>query len=318
MAAYTRLSKQDIEEILERYDLGRLVSVEPLSLGISNSNYQCKLKNDSKEVFFVILKVSNDKDKTQLQEEQSILAVLKSFPLSLTPFETSDAGPVYEWKGLNGAVFPFAPGSKPMGSADEIFQLGQALAQMHLFSQEKGLEASSIRNRSQVGYDLEKILAYCAQKSALSEFRGACKDLLEPAQVDLWRNSDLPGGLIHGDLYLDNTLFLDGKLNFLLDFEQAGLGAFIHDIGISISGSCLDKDGVSEKKIQAFLNGYQKSRRLIESELKLLNFAILLGFLDISLWRIKRFHDGNLDPRKKDSYKELLDLAAAFKHRLNN
>lgn len=318
MAAYTRLSKQDIEEILKRYTLGRLVSVEPLTLGISNSNYQCNLEDDSRGAFSVILKVSNDKDKTQLQEEQNILALLKSFPLSLTPFETSAGGPVYEWKGLNGAVFPFAQGSKPMGSDDEIFQLGQALAQMHIFSQEKGLEASSIRNRSQVGYDLEKILAYCNQKSALQDFTISCKELLEPAKVDLWRNSDLPGGLIHGDLYLDNTLFLEGKLNVLLDFEQAGLGSFLQDIGISISGSCLDKDGVSQEKINAFLDGYQKNRPLIENELKLLNFAILLGFLDISLWRIKRFHDGNLDPRKKDSYKELLELASAFKNRLDN
>ena len=309
MAAYTRLSPEDIEEILGLYGLSPLKEVEPLSLGISNSNYRCSLENGSK----VILKVSNDKDKEDLEEEQGILQELRDFPLSLTPFQTRQGESVYHWKELNGVVFPFVTGAKPMGNDNEVFQLGEALSSLHLFSLERELGRKPVRSHTKVGFELEGILNYCQQQNALEEFHSACSQLLGPEEVKLWQESSLPTGLIHGDLYLDNTLFEEGKLQTLLDFEQSGLGAFIQDIGIAISGSCLDKDGVSHEKIKAFIQGYESQRQLESAEKELLNFAVALGFLDISLWRIKRFYDGNLDPQKKNSYKELLNLALDFK-----
>lgn len=309
MAAYTRLAASDLDEILKIYGLNPLTGVEPLSLGISNSNYRCTLKNSQS----IILKVSNDKNKADLLEEQRILSTLRDYSYSLTPFQTLKGETVYEWNGLNGVVFPFILGAKPMGSPKEVGQLGEALSLLHVFSIENKLVDKGLRHHSQVGYDLGAIRNYCQGQESVKEFTDACGRLLAPKYIELWEKSDLPKGLIHGDLYLDNTLFEDGKLNVLLDFEQAGIGLFIQDIGISISGSCLDKEGVSHEKVAAFIKGYQKNRGLEEKELELLNFSILLGFLDISLWRIKRFYEGDLDPRKRNSYQELLKLAEAFK-----
>ena len=51
---------------------------------------------------------------------------------------------------------------------------------------------------------------------------------------------DFPVGVIHGDLYFDNSLFDAGELVTLIDFEQSGRGRHILDLGIAISGSCLD------------------------------------------------------------------------------
>lgn len=312
MAAYTRLSSDDIQDILNIYQVGELSSVEPLSLGISNSNYRCDLKDGA----CVILKVSNDKGVEEMKEEQRILLALKDYPYSLAPYQTRGGEGVYQWKGLYGAVFPFVSGCKPMGAPDDVSILGQALAQLHVYSIERKLETKGIRSHSLVGYDLGGIVDYCEQEAALGEFRVACEEMLSFEEKELWRASSLPEGLIHGDLYLDNALFEGGELKALLDFEQSGIGCFLQDIGISISGSCLDKEGVSFDKIQAFVEGYQKFRELERAELELLNFAITLGFLDISLWRIKRFHEGDLDPQKKDSYKELLELARSFNSRL--
>lgn len=312
MAAYTRLSSEDIEEILKLYGLEGVGCIEPLSLGISNSNYRCDLKNGVS----VIVKVSNDKGIQEMREEQKILSSLEKFPYSLAPFKTEGGDTVYEWGQLYGAVFPFINGTKPMGERDEMVQLGKALGALHVFSNENKLEQMKIRKHSEVGYDLNGVLSYCKLDESLPEFKKACKELLDPEHVKMWTEANLPKGLIHGDLYIDNTLYANGKLLTLLDFEQAGIGAYLQDIGICASGSCLDRDGVSVEKIEAFLEGYQSERKLSDDETKLVNFSITLGFLDISLWRVKRFYEGDLDPSRRDSYKELLNLAHSFKNQM--
>lgn len=308
LAAYTRLESKDVESILALYDIKDVSSVTPLSLGISNSNYRCdRSKGES-----IILKVSNDKGIAQMKEEQEILNHLKDYPYSLTPIPTSEGESVYTWGELYGAVFPFIEGSKPMGEVSDMRQIGNALGHMHKHSQDHKLESTKTRSHSDVGFDLKGIQTYCEDSVALVDFKDACTGLLTDADIKLWNEASLPGGLIHGDLYIDNMLFKEGKLQTLLDFEQAGLGSFIHDIGITISGCCLDREGVSLDKIHAFIEGYESVRLLENIEKKLLNFSITLGFLDISLWRIKRFYEGDLDPQRKDSYRELLDLAREF------
>ncbi len=308
MAAYTRLESKDVESILALYDINNISSVTPLSLGISNSNYRCDMiAGDS-----IILKVSNDKGISQMKEEQEILNYLKTFPYSLTPVPTSKGESVYTWGELYGAVFPFIEGTKPMGEVSDMRQIGMALGLMHKHSQDHDLQNTKTRSHSDVGYDLEGIQGYCKESMALGDFRDVCSELLKESDIKLWNEAKLPNGLIHGDLYIDNMLFKDGKLQTLLDFEQAGLGSFIHDIGITISGCCLDREGVSLDKIHAFIEGYEGVRILGDNERKLLNFSITLGFLDISLWRIKRFYEGDLDPQRKDSYRELLELAREF------
>tara|TARA_Y100001936_G_C16083857_1_gene680036 strand:- start:2111 stop:3049 length:939 start_codon:yes stop_codon:yes gene_type:complete len=312
VAAYTRLSEEDVADILSLYGFSDICEVEPLSLGISNSNYRCKL-NSGKSV---ILKVSNDKGISEMKEEQEILEALRDFPFTLTPYKTTTGDSVYTWKELYGAVFPFISGSKSMGQLEDLEQLGESLGMLHVFSDHHGLSDAGIRCHSKVGYDLSGVLEYCEVEDSLEEFKSACSELFTPEEVKLWKESDLPKGLIHGDLYIDNVLFEGGKLQMLLDFEQSGIGCFLQDIGISISGSCLNKNGVDLDMVQAFLKGYQSQRTLTNEENQLLNFSITLGLLEISLWRIKRFHEGDLDPQKRDSYKELIHLAKNFKKSL--
>tara|TARA_Y100000780_G_scaffold166498_1_gene151382 strand:+ start:84752 stop:85711 length:960 start_codon:yes stop_codon:yes gene_type:complete len=312
VAAYTRLSEDDVAEILFLYGFEDIKEVEPLSLGISNSNYRCSLGNSDA----VILKVSNDKGISEMQEEQEILEALGEFPFTLTPYKTKSNASVYTWKELYGAVFPFVSGSKSMGSLEDLEQLGEALGLLHMFSIEHDLSNKGFRCHSKVGYDLTGVLEYCELENSLEEFRVACSDLFAKDEVKLWKESNLPKGLIHGDLYIDNALFEDGKLQMLLDFEQSGIGCFLQDIGISVSGSCLSRDGVDLDMVEAFLKGYQSQRKLTDEESKLLNFSITLGLMEISLWRIKRFHEGDLDPLKRESFRELIQLAKKFKDSL--
>ena len=58
----------------------------------------------------------------------------------------------------------------------------------------------------------------------------------------------LPGGLIHGDVFPDNTLFrAGGELVALLDFQDAGEDALLFDLAMTIHGFCFPEETWSPK-----------------------------------------------------------------------
>ena len=95
MASYTEISIEDASNILSLYGKGKVKSLFPLSLGISNSNYKVVLENDE----VVLLKISNDKNKQQLSQEQEILVYLNEigYPYSLRPYALKTGESVYEY-----------------------------------------------------------------------------------------------------------------------------------------------------------------------------------------------------------------------------
>lgn len=66
-------------------------------------------------------------------------------------------------------------------------------------------------------------------------------------------------GIIHGDLFLDNALFLEGKLSCVIDFTQACNGDFYFDLAVVALSWC-----DSDEKIEALLESYGATLTLDE------------------------------------------------------
>ncbi|MBD65846.1 MAG: hypothetical protein CME62_11610 [Halobacteriovoraceae bacterium] len=316
MGVYSKITIEDISEIISFYDLSAPVHYEETVEGISNSNFSVLLASGQK----ILLKVSNDKNIEQLENEQRILHVLKKhhYPFSPGAFQTKLGKLVYQHKDYYGVIFPFISGSPPEINWDVCSQIGRALAQLHMLDIDRD-DLESIRPYDHVGYGGMNIFEYTTQQNACSDFV-LMFDKIFPHKLQDVPYDIFPAGVIHGDLYFDNTLFLDGKLMTLLDFEQAGRGRFILDIGIAISGGCLNdrKDNIDFSLVEKFLEGYEQVRSLTTLEKEYLNTAILVGFFSISLWRIKRFYEGDLDQSKKYNYRELLVRADNFNKALSD
>jgi len=312
VADYTKLTASEAGEILALYGLDREHQLTPLSLGISNSNYKIEVSGKS-----YLLKVSNDKNKDELQEEQDILALLKKngYPYSLKPFRCLNGEIVYQLENFIGVLYPFVEGIPPGPSDSTCFEIGAALGKLHKLNT-TGQE-NQIRSYSNVGFGPREILKYIdgpnAEKKYIEKFFEVFPDKLQTL-----RDTDFPCGVIHGDLYYDNTLFKNDHLTAVLDFEQAGWGEYLLDLGISISGTCLEKGRIIHPLIASYIKGYESERVLTETEKKHLNDVIILGLFSISLWRIKRFTEGDLNPLMANSYEELLLRACAFKELLES
>lgn len=308
MASYTQIDLDTATQILKLYDLKNIVRLTPLSLGISNSNYKVELEKET-----VLLKISNDKNIEQLKEEQLILFMLNQYGYhySLRPFAMSNGEWVYAHGPYFGVVYPFVQGIPPGPSDYTCQEVGKALATLHNINLPKE-ELKKIRRHEKVGFGPREILEYCEKPLCPTDFKGAVKEFF-PDHLKSFFAENFKESIIHGDLYYDNTLFDQNKLTTVLDFEQAGIGESILDLGISISGTCLEKGRVITPLVNSYLLGYESIRPLSVSERKFLDDAIVLGFLSISLWRIKRFYEGELNPLMRESYKDLITKAKIYK-----
>ncbi|MFZ4712529.1 MAG: phosphotransferase enzyme family protein [Bacteriovoracaceae bacterium] len=313
MASYTAITQKEAEQILSLYGNYQIMELTPLSLGISNSNYQVLLKDHPP----LVLKISNDKNTDDLREEQKILNYLSQhhFPHSLVPYLTKKGDLIYEMGSFYGVIYPFISGHIPSISSDICFKIGKSLASLHSLNLQPGA-SSYVRSFETVGFGAKQIKNYLLQKDCPSDFKAIFEQIF-PDQLNKYLKADLPQGLIHGDLYYDNTLFDEQGLKMILDFEQGGMGPYLFDLGVSISGTCLLEGKVHTPYVEAYMKGYSSGRNLDAAEAPHFEEAILLGLYSIALWRIKRFNEKQLAPSKKDNYKELILRAQDYFNRIN-
>ncbi|MBT4790738.1 MAG: phosphotransferase, partial [Halobacteriovoraceae bacterium] len=228
MGVYSDINLNEINEILSYYELGQASDYERTITGISNSNFQVKLESGNS----ILLKISNDKTLEQLENEQNILLKLKEyhFEYSLPPCKTILGKPIYHHNNFYGVVFPFIKGFPPVISMESTYQIGRALGRLHSLEIHRQ-DLDTIRPHDLVGYGGQSILEYTQGENAAPDFVAAFEKIFPNKLQDL--PYDLfPAGIIHGDLYFDNSLFFEEKLVTLIDFEQSGTGRFILDIGI--------------------------------------------------------------------------------------
>jgi len=85
----------------------------------------------------------------------------------------------------------------------------------------------------------------------------------------------LPGGIIHGDLFIDNIFFKNNKLSGFIDFYFAANDYYMYEIAICINALCFDKKNlkfiINNKKIKKLIKGYESVRKISLKEKNSLN-----------------------------------------------
>ena len=72
---------------------------------------------------------------------------------------------------------------------------------------------------------------------------------------------DLPGGVIHADLFPDNVLFMQDKVSGLIDFYFACNDMYAYDLAVTLNSWCFESDGAYNiTKGKALIAGYQRGR----------------------------------------------------------
>ena len=101
--------------------------------------------------------------------------------------------------------------------------------------------------------------------------------LIEENLNDVEKNwpKNLPAGIIHADLFIDNIFFKKNKFHGYIDFYFACNDFLMYEIAICVNALCFDKKKskfvLNKKKVKNLIKGYEKKRKISVKERKSLN-----------------------------------------------
>ncbi len=294
MAIYTKLSGNEIQKILGRYEL-IVTSYEPIEQGAGNSNYL--LNTNHGEYILTVFEI----EPILVAHMSKILLLLEKYEFPAPRLKRMANGEVltkYHEKSV--LVKPFITGCVEADIDDEkAKQVGTALGKLHEIPVPDYLpdKHSYVEITYPIFMEQEIDLNY--KTWVEQRYRYIMEKI--PSQ--------LPVGLVHGDLFLDNVLFEDGNFKAILDFEDARRIYKIYDLGMAVVGICTEDTNIVIEKVRAFVEGYQEIRLLEEKEKDSLLLCVEWAAILTSIWRFWKYNIDVPDADKSEKYLQMVNIA---------
>jgi homoserine kinase type II len=262
----------EIERLMQAYDLGKLLAVEHINKGYSHFNYKLTFSKKN-----YLLKQYLATSTNQINYIVSLLKTLHSTNIPCPkPIANNEGQYLIESSDGKFILYEFMAGQEPSINWKNSKEMGRALAQFHAYKNWRDLYKKnpySIDYCQQVVIEKASVLTHYP---LLHKYFSNEITYLQPIL-----SVPLPQGLIHGDIFTDNILFIEHQLSAFLDFESACTDNLMMDIGIAVHGFCFQNNILNIKLLASFLEGYQELRSLQTVELELLSNYIRWGGLSI-------------------------------------
>ncbi len=285
MSVYTSLSNQELSDFLQIYEIGELADFKGISEGIENTNYFVTTQLDGKQQEFV-LTIFESQDFQELPYFLELTAFLEEHGLPCAhPIADKNNHYLQKLKRKPAALVQRLAGKGMVQpSPEQCQQIGQALAKLHIDGQQ-----FSLRNQDTRGLNWAREACQRIEHHLPTEDRLMLATELEIQQQA--KTDQLPGGVIHADLFRDNALFSDGRLTGIIDFYYACDGKFLYDLAITANDWCSEKDGALNKSLlEALIAGYAALRPLTEDEQQHWPVMLRSGALRFWLSRLVDLH----------------------------
>jgi homoserine kinase type II len=280
MAVYTKLNKENVDEILSNYSIGQLEEFKGIEEGIENTNYFL-LVDSKKYILTIYEKRVKEKDLPFFSDLMTGLNK-ENFKCPV-PIKNKINKTISAYKNKSLMIVSFLEGrAKNILSPDNCKSLGQEVARMHLITKNFKIQR---QNDLSIG-SWRKI--FDQVKDECINIHKDLPRLIESNLTDVEKNwpKDLPRGIIHADLFNDNIFFKDNEFNGIIDFYFSCNDFYALEIAICFNALCFDgsKNNLSFNvtKAKNFMNGYSQLRKLndIEKEsIKVLSQGSALRFL---------------------------------------
>ena len=269
MAIYTKISSKDIRSIEKKYNLGKIIHFKGIKKGIENTNYLLKTKNKK----FILTLFEKRVQKKDLPFFMNLMDKLSKYKINCPKPQRNKKGSfLIKIKNKTGSIVSFVEGKDKLKlNPKDCYEIGKNIAKLHRASKKIKL----YRKNSLSLKEWPKLLNKIGNKSKI----------ISPDLNSLMKNSfleiknkwpkNLPNGIIHGDLFIDNIFFKNNKFSGYIDFYFACNDFLIYEIAICINALCFDKKNnkfiFNKKKSTNLIRGYSKIRRISVKEKKSLN-----------------------------------------------
>ena len=269
MAIYTKISRNDIISIEQKFNLGKIISFKGIKKGIENTNYLLRTKNN-KYILTIFEKRVQKKD---LPFFMSLMDKLNNHKINCPKPQKSKKGNyLVNIKNKPASIVSFVEGKeKNKLKIKDCYEIGKNIAKLHMVSKKIKLYR---KNSMSLG-SWPKLLNKIGNKSNKIDVN--LKDLMKTSLRDIKKRwpRKLSSGIIHGDLFIDNIFFKNNKFYGYIDFYFSSNDFLIYEIAICINALCFDKKNrkfiFNKKKSKNLLKGYSSLRKLSKDEKNSLN-----------------------------------------------
>ena len=268
MAVYTKINKKDISYINKKFDIGKIIEFKGIKQGIENTNYLLKSKNKK----FILTIFEKRVSKKEIPFFMKLMDELNNSKINCPkPQKKKTGGYLINIKNKTGCIVSFLNGKdKKSLNLKNCYDIGKMIAEMHKSTKKINLFR---KNSMSIKYlnPLMKGMRFKSKK--FTDVKNFLKTNFKNIKEKWPKN--LPNGVIHGDLFIDNIFFKNKRLSGIIDFYFAANDYFMYEIAICINALCFDKRkskfSINKKKIKNLINGYEKIRKITVKEKESLN-----------------------------------------------
>ena len=269
MAVYTKLIKKDISSLINNYQINKIEKFQGIKKGIENTNYLLKTKQNK----FILTIFEKRVKKKDLPFFMNLMEKLNHKKIICPkPLRTKKGTHITNIKTKSACIVTFLEGKdKTILNNKNCFDVGKNIAKFHKVTTKLKL----YRQNSMSIHRLNDLLKTIKFKS--NQITPNLKNTLNLCLKDIKNKwpKNLPQGIIHGDLFIDNIFFNKNKFSGFIDFYFSSNDYLIYEIAICINALCFDKKKnkfvMNSSKIKNLINGYESIRTLSKKEKDALN-----------------------------------------------
>lgn len=266
MAVFTPVSESDARELLQRYDLGELVSLRGITAGIENTNYF--LTTTAGEFVLTLFE--------RLTHEQL------PFYIELMHHLAAHGVPVPQPQMLRdgsrittlhhkptSVVTRLAGGYEPAPTQAHCRLAAHTQAQAHLAARDFPLEQPNLRGLAWWQETVPGLLQWLDAEQA--EMLTQELEHQEKFHASSTYRS-LPRAAVHCDLFRDNVLFAgtvtEPHMGGFIDFYFAGVDTLLFDVAVAVNDWCIERHSgvMRDDLLQAWLRAYETIRPFTAEE----------------------------------------------------
>jgi len=265
MAVYTDVDDDALAAFLAGYDIGEPLSFKGIAEGVENSNYLVQTDRGS----FILTLYEKRVKREDLPFFLGLMEHLAAAGLPCpTPIRARDGAMIQELCGRPAAVISFLHGlSTRRVMPEHCRAVGGALAALH-----RAGASFTLRRPNALSIAGWRTL-FAAIGERADEVRDGLAAAITRELTDIaaqWPH-ELPGGVIHADLFPDNVLFRNQRLSGMIDFYFACNDFYAYDLAICLNAWCFEKDlSFNATKAKLLVGAYSRTRPLSDHEIALL------------------------------------------------
>lgn len=288
MALYTPLSDEQLAHVLSRYGLPPPERALPEPKGSVNTNYH--LWSGGRRWF---LRLNEGKDAEDVAFEAEVLRFLAREGFPGAPLVlTRDGAAQTEVAGRPAMLFAFAQGEE-LERADvtpeRCRRIGAEVGRLHALAPRFGPARPN-------PYQWDRVEGWIRELGPDGDgdpLVATSMSMLEDELSLTRRLPPAPAGLVHGDLFLDNVLWVGDRVSALLDWEMSCVDAFAYDLGVMVNAWCYGERH-EPALARALLEGYQAERPIDPATAEALYPYTRFVALRYTASRIHAFHRATL------------------------